>query len=92
MTTSKTTARTLTAAAAVGALAVLIGGATVAANQASAKDGFEKCAGIVKAHQNDCANKSHSCAGQAAKDNEADSWIYLPTGTCGKIAGAHVVS
>ena len=85
---STTAVRTLAAA---GALAALIGGASITAQQASAKDGFEKCAGIVKAHQNDCANKSHSCAGQAAKDNEADSWIYLPTGTCGKIAGAHVV-
>ncbi len=86
---SNTTVRALQVTA---ALAALVGGAAVVATQASAKDGFEKCAGIARAHQNDCATKMHSCAGQAAKDNEPDSWVYVPTGTCGKITGGHVVS
>ncbi len=86
---SNTTVRALQVTA---ALAALVGGAAVVATTASAKDGFEKCAGIAKAHQNDCATKMHSCAGQAAKDSEPDSWVYVPTGTCGKIAGGHVVS
>jgi len=85
---SSTTIRAMQITAVV---ATLVGGAALLANGASAKDGFEKCAGIAKAHQNDCAAKMHSCAGQAAKDNEPDSWVYLPTGTCAKIAGGTVV-
>ena len=56
---SNTTVRTLQVTA---ALAVLVGGAALIANAATAKDGYEKCAGIAKAHQNDCAGKGHSCA------------------------------
>jgi uncharacterized membrane protein len=48
----------------------------------------EKCYGIAKAAQNDCQTASHSCAGTSAKDNDAASWIYVPAGTCQKIAGA----
>ena len=77
--------------AVTGALATLIGGAALLTNTASAKDGFEKCAGVAKAHMNDCATKLHTCAGQAAKDKEADSWVYVPTGTCAKIAGGKVI-
>jgi uncharacterized membrane protein len=49
--------------------------------QASAK---EKCYGIAKAGQNDCANLSgtHSCAGQATADNAPDEWKYVPKGEC----------
>jgi uncharacterized membrane protein len=86
---TNTTVRALQVTA---ALATLVGGAAVIANTAQAKDGYEKCAGIAKAHRNDCAAKMHTCAGQAAKDNEPDSWVYVPTGTCAKIAGGHVIS
>lgn len=50
----------------------------------------EKCYGIVKAGKNDCGIKSQgtSCAGAAKKDNIPDAWIYVPKGTCEKIAGA----
>jgi uncharacterized membrane protein len=59
--------------------------ATPAAAQEKAK---EKCFGIAKAGQNDCANLSgtHSCAGQAKVDNGADEWKYVAKGTC-KAAG-----
>ncbi len=79
------------------ALAALVGGAAVIATAAMAGPapnpgaGFEKCAAIAKAHMNDCASKMHSCAGQSTKDRDADSWVYVPTGTCGKIAGGVVV-
>ncbi len=86
---SNRTVRTLQVTA---ALATLVGGAAVLANSASAKDGFEKCAGIAKAHQNDCKNGIHTCAGQASKDGDANEWVYVPTGTCSKIAGGHVIS
>jgi len=49
--------------------------------------GAEKCYGIAKAAKNDCAAGAHSCAGQATKDMDKTSFVYLPKGACGKIAG-----
>ncbi len=54
----------------------------------AAKAGFEKCAGIVKSGMNDCGTAKHDCAGQAATDGDAAEWIYVPEGTCEKIAGS----
>ena len=54
---------------------------------ASAQAADEKCYGIAKAGKNDCQTASHSCAGMATKDGQADSWIYVPAGTCAKIVG-----
>jgi uncharacterized membrane protein len=50
--------------------------------------GSEKCYGIAKAAKNDCAAGAHSCAGQATKDHDKASFVYLPKGACAKIAGA----
>jgi uncharacterized membrane protein len=47
----------------------------------------EKCYGIAKAGSNDCQTATHSCAGTATADAQGDSWIYVPAGTCAKIAG-----
>lgn len=49
----------------------------------------EKCFGIAKAGQNDCANLSgtHSCAGQAKVDNAKDEWRYVAAGTCKSLKG-----
>jgi uncharacterized membrane protein len=58
--------------------------------QAAAQDkGKEKCYGIAKAGQNDCANLSgsHSCAGQAKVDNAPDEWKYVAAGTCKQMKG-----
>jgi uncharacterized membrane protein len=58
--------------------------------QAAAQDkGKEKCFGIAKAGQNDCANLSgsHSCAGQAKADAGADEWKYVAKGTCKDMKG-----
>jgi uncharacterized membrane protein len=49
--------------------------------------GSEKCYGIAKAAKNDCAAGAHSCAGQATKDMDKTSFVYLPKGACAKIAG-----
>lgn len=53
------------------------------------KAGYEKCFGIAKAGMNDCASKGapHACAGQATMDKDGRDFVYLPAGTCGKIAG-----
>jgi len=58
--------------------------------QAAAQDkGKEKCYGVAKAGQNDCANLSgsHSCAGQAKTDNAPDEWKYVAKGTCKDLKG-----
>jgi len=48
---------------------------------------FEKCYGVAKAGLNDCQTASHSCAGTSTADAQGDSWIYVPSGTCAKLAG-----
>ncbi len=77
---------------ATAAVTTFVAGAAglVATEAQAAKKGFEKCAGIVKAGHNDCGANGHSCAGQAKMDNDANEWVYLPEGTCDKIAGGHV--
>ncbi len=54
------------------------------------KEGYDKCAGIVKAGANGCGTATHGCAGQAKKNADPAEWIYLPRGTCDKIVGAKV--
>ena len=58
-------------------------------NDAVAAGDKEKCYGVAKAGKNDCGNVSgtHGCAGQSKADNAWDEWVYLPTGTCDKLAG-----
>jgi uncharacterized membrane protein len=64
----------------------LLSGANAAGEKAATK---EKCYGIAKAGQNDCANLSgtHSCAGQSKADNGADEWKYVAKGTCAQLGG-----
>jgi uncharacterized membrane protein len=66
------------------ALAAALSLTAVAAAQAADN---EKCYGVAKAGKNDCQTTSHSCAGTASADGQADSWIYVPAGTCEKIVG-----
>jgi len=48
---------------------------------------YEKCYGVARAAQNDCFTPRNSCAGTSDQDRQPDAWIYLPTGSCDKIAG-----
>lgn len=59
------------------------------AGTAAAQGKEEKCYGIAKAGQNDCANLSgsHSCAGQSKVDDAADEWKYVAEGTCKDLGG-----
>ncbi len=70
---------------------VLAIGAISAAHAApvAADASKEKCYGIAKAGQNDCASAtgSHSCAGTATKDNDKGDWKYVDKGTCAKMGG-----
>lgn len=47
----------------------------------------EKCFGIAKAGKNDCAVEAHGCKGQALATRGSGDFIYLPLGTCEKLAG-----
>jgi uncharacterized membrane protein len=71
-------------AAAVGSLL-----AASAAGIASAGDmgAGDKCYGVAKAGQNDCAANGHSCAGQAKKDNDPNEWKEMPKDECEKMGG-----
>ncbi|NEP49490.1 MAG: DUF2282 domain-containing protein [Moorea sp. SIO3C2] len=60
-------------------------------NALAGKEGMEKCAGIVKAGENDCGANGHSCSGKAAVDSDPNEWIYVPEGTCNKIVGGTIV-
>ncbi|MCE2573003.1 BufA1 family periplasmic bufferin-type metallophore [Motilimonas eburnea] len=65
---------------------VLALGATLAAAPAVAAE-KEKCYGVAKAGQNDCATKTTSCAGTSTVDNQGDAFIALPKGLCDRLAG-----
>ncbi|MBC8007719.1 MAG: DUF2282 domain-containing protein [Prolixibacteraceae bacterium] len=70
------------------ALAGLIALAAAGTSLAEGK-GKEKCYGVAKAGQNDCANGTgtHSCSGQSTVDNAPDEWTYVAKGTCDKLGG-----
>jgi uncharacterized membrane protein len=79
-----------------GALAVAVLGAATFALSAQAAEHAgnagdkEKCFGIAKARQNNCAaaNGSHSCAGQARMSYEGQDFLEVPKGSCEKMRGA----
>jgi uncharacterized membrane protein len=77
--------RTMIAAAATSLMSLALLSSPAFA-QTAAK---EKCFGIAKAGQNDCAsvNGAHSCAGQAKVDNDKGEWKYVATGTCKQMGG-----
>lgn len=76
----------ITAAAASLMSLALFSSPVLAQDGAAAK---EKCFGVAKAGQNDCASISgvHSCAGQSKVDNDKGEWKYVAKGTCEKLGG-----
>ena len=77
--------RTMITAAATSLMSLALLSSPVMAQNAAK----EKCFGIAKAGQNDCANLSgsHSCAGQAKVDNDKGEWKYVAAGTCKTMNG-----
>ena len=47
----------------------------------------DKCYGISKAGQADCASGKHACAGQSTVDNDPMDWKYVARGSCEKMGG-----
>lgn len=72
-------------AAVAAALAVVATGAANA--QSSGKKGpTEKCFGVAKAGQNDCAaGPGTTCAGTSKRDYQGNAWKLVAKGTCAKI-------
>jgi len=77
------------AASTIAGLFALI---VVSGSAMAGKPGMEKCYGVAKAGKNDCQTNTSACAGSAKEDNQKDAWIYVPEGTCGKIAGGSTKS
>ena len=86
---SATSLKTITLSAILGAAAMAVAStaAYAADSKAMDKPAAEKCYGVAKAGKNDCAAAGHSCAGQSTKDMDKASWVSLPAGVCGKLAG-----
>jgi uncharacterized membrane protein len=82
------TQKTLAAAAIAGLFALGAAGGALAQD----KKGQEKCWGVAKAGQNDCANSKagHSCAGQSKKDHDPYDFKMVKTGTCTQMGGSLV--
>ena len=73
--------------AAVAGLLALGLAAAVSAQPVTPDASKDKCYGVAKAGQNDCAAGKHACAGQSTVDNDPLSWKYVAKGTCEKIGG-----
>ena len=73
-----------TLAIGIAALAALSTGAAMAQDKgASIKGEKERCYGISKAGQNDCAaGAGTTCAGTSKVDYQANAWKYVAKGTC----------
>lgn len=74
------------------AVAGIVGASIALSTAAIAQDkpAKEKCFGVAKAGQNDCASAdgSHSCAGHATADDSANEWKYVDAGTCADMGGS----
>lgn len=71
-------ALTLASAIAIGSLA-----SPASAENAPSNRSKEKCYGISKAGENDCAaGPGTSCAGTSTRDYQGDAWKLVPGGTC----------
>ena len=72
----------------IAATAAAVMSMSMLAVPASAQE-KEKCFGVAKAGQNDCASASgsHSCAGQSKVDMDKSEWKYVAKGTCKDMKG-----
>ena len=78
----------MTQRAMIAATAAAVMSLSLVAMPAAAQE-KEKCYGIAKAGQNDCANLdgSHSCAGQSKVDMDKGEWKFVAKGTCKTMKG-----
>lgn len=69
-----------------GALAAVAAAGAAAAQQRPAQPEMEKCYGVSRAGQNDCAaGPGTTCAGTSTRDWQGNAWKLVPKGTCASI-------
>ena len=73
-------------AAIAGLLSLGLAGA-VSAGPVAPDASKDKCFGIAKAGQNDCASGKHACAGQSTAAMDPMDWKYVAKGTCDQVGG-----
>jgi len=71
--------------------ALFLSATSIATSAYAGDPSQEQCAGVVKAGKNDCTTSMNACHGHVEVDSGPMAWIYVPKGTCEKIAGAHLV-
>ena len=68
------------------ALSAGITAGLAAAPAAAQKQPMEKCYGVAKAGQNDCAaGPGTSCSGTSTRDYQGNAWKLVAKGSCEKI-------
>ena len=79
---SKATKSVLSGAVMAGAVAAAVAGVNlVGATDAHAAN--EKCFGISRAGENDCAaGPGTTCKGTSTVDYQGNAWTFVPEGTC----------
>lgn len=78
--------RTIARLAGLTLTATLASGLMAANADAQEKTPMEKCYGVAKAGENDCAaGPGTSCAGSSTKDYQGNAWKLVEKGTCESI-------
>jgi uncharacterized membrane protein len=73
--------------AAIASLLALGVSTPSAAQNPSPVAAMEKCYGVAKAGQNDCATAKHGCATLTKVDGDPEDWKMVAKGTCEKLGG-----
>ena len=69
--------------AVTGAFAAALGAAVMSEKAAAADDpSKEKCYGVAKAGENDCAAGASGCSGTSKMDYQGNVFKLVPKGTC----------
>jgi len=69
--------------AVAGAFAAALGLAGISKQAEAADDpSKEKCYGVAKAGENDCAGGLLGCSGSSKIDYQGNAWTLVPKGTC----------
>ncbi len=77
----------------ISAVAAAVAMVALAPAASAADPKMEKCYGIAKAQQNDCAaGPGTSCAGSSTADGQKNAWMLVPEGSCEKIVGGSLTS
>ncbi|MBO6766971.1 MAG: DUF2282 domain-containing protein [Erythrobacter sp.] len=67
--------------------ASVVAGLAATPAAAQKKPAMEKCYGVAKAGENDCAaGPGTTCAGTSTRDYQGNAWKLVPKGTCEKIS------